>query len=40
MTSAFWRWAALLLFALSPLVALAHGISEADQQRMLDGGYL
>lgn len=40
MTSAFWRRAALLLLALSPLVALAHGISEADQQRMLDGGYL
>lgn len=40
MTSAFWRRAALLLLALSPLVALAHGISEADKQRMLDGGYL
>ncbi|MDP1956086.1 MAG: HupE/UreJ family protein [Polaromonas sp.] len=24
----------------APLLALAHGISEADQQRMLDGGYL
>ena len=23
-----------------PMLALAHGISEADQQRMLDGGYL
>ena len=30
---------ALLLMAL-PLVALAHGISEADRQSMLDGGYL
>lgn len=30
--------AALALGA--PLLALAHGISEADQQRMLDGGYL
>ncbi len=30
--------AALILGA--PLLALAHGISETDQQRMLDGGYL
>lgn len=30
---------ALLLMAL-PLAALAHGISEADRQSMLDGGYL
>ena len=30
---------ALLLMAL-PLVAIAHGISEADRQSMLDGGYL
>ena len=30
---------ALLLLAL-PLAALAHGISEADRQSMLDGGYL
>ncbi|MDM7948951.1 HupE/UreJ family protein [Hydrogenophaga sp.] len=29
-----------LLLALAPLVALAHGISDADKQRMLDGGYL
>ena len=40
MTSAFFRRAALLLLALTPLVALAHGISDADKQRMLDGGYL
>lgn len=40
MTTAFWRRAALLLLAITPLVALAHGISEADKQRMLDGGYL
>ena len=40
MTSAFWRRAALLLLALFPLVALAHGISDVDKQRMLDGGYL
>ncbi|MEW6480858.1 MAG: HupE/UreJ family protein [Pseudomonadota bacterium] len=29
-----------LLLALPPLAALAHGISDADRQRMLDGGYL
>ena len=29
-----------LLFMLMPLVAFAHGISEADRHRMLDGGYL
>lgn len=29
-----------LLAAAAPLLALAHGISEADRQRMLDGGYL
>jgi hypothetical protein len=40
MTSAIFRRAALWLLALSPLVALAHGISDADKQRMLDGGYL
>ena len=28
------------LLALAPLAALAHGISDADRQRMLDGGYL
>jgi hypothetical protein len=31
---------ALGALALLPLAALAHGISEADRQRMLDGGYL
>ena len=37
----FSRRAAIgLWLALSSLVALAHGISEADRQRMLDGGYL
>ena len=40
MTSAFILRAALLLLALTPLVALGHGISDADKQRMLDGGYL
>ncbi len=30
---------AVLLLAL-PVLAIAHGISEADKQRMLDGGYL
>ena len=29
-----------LSFALAPLAVLAHGISDADRQRMLDGGYL
>ena len=29
-----------LLFMLMPCVALAHGISEADRQSMLDGGYV
>jgi hypothetical protein len=33
------RFLALLLMLL-PLVAFAHGISDADKQRMLDGGYL
>ncbi len=33
------RFLALLLMA-APLVALAHGISEADRQSMLDGGYV
>ncbi len=33
------RLLALLLLA-SPLVAFAHGISDADRQSMLDGGYL
>jgi HupE / UreJ protein len=31
---------AWLLLAFTPLVALAHGISDADRQRMLDGGNL
>ena len=29
-----------LLLLLMPLLAFAHGISEADKQRMLDGGYM
>ncbi|MGZ8272373.1 MAG: HupE/UreJ family protein [Burkholderiaceae bacterium] len=29
-----------VLLALAPLVAMAHGISEDDRQRMLDGGYM
>jgi HupE / UreJ protein len=32
--------ALLLLFLTMPWAALAHGISEADKQRMLEGGYL
>jgi hypothetical protein len=34
------RVAALALLSALPLAALAHGISDADRQRMLDGGYL
>jgi hypothetical protein len=30
----------LLLLALFPIIAIAHGISEEDRQRMLDGGYV
>jgi hydrogenase/urease accessory protein HupE len=30
----------VLLLALLPLIALAHGISDEDKQRMLDGGYV
>jgi hypothetical protein len=30
----------LALLALVPLIAVAHGISEDDKQRMLEGGYL
>ena len=30
----------LCMLAIFPLIALAHGISEEDKQRMLDGGYL
>jgi len=29
-----------LLLALFPLIAFAHGISDEDKQRMLDGGYI
>lgn len=36
----FYRPLAGALLAFVPLLALAHGISEADRQRMLDGGYL
>jgi hypothetical protein len=37
------RWIRRLVLAslcIIPLIALAHGISNADKQRMLDGGYL
>ncbi|MEO6563282.1 MAG: HupE/UreJ family protein [Nitrosospira sp.] len=34
------RHAAIFLFLLIPLGAWAHGISDEDKQRMLDGGYL
>ena len=30
----------LVLLCLLPLIALAHGISDEDKQRMLDGGYV
>lgn len=30
----------MFLLALFPLIAFAHGISDEDKQRMLDGGYL
>lgn len=30
----------VLLLALLPIIALAHGISDEDKQRMLDGGYI
>lgn len=34
-------WLVAMVFTLiAPLSALAHGISDADKQRMLDGGYL
>ena len=39
----FKRFAPLLALAgliLTPLAAIAHGISDADRQRMLEGGYL
>lgn len=36
----FSRLIAALPLALMPMLAVAHGISEADRQRMLDGGYL
>jgi len=39
MKNLFSRWWAPLL-ALVPFAALAHGISDADKQRMLDGGYV
>ena len=30
----------LVALSLAPGLAIAHGISDADKQRMLDGGYL
>lgn len=38
--SLFSKWSAALLCLAVPAVALAHGISDADKQSMLDGGYL
>lgn len=34
------RWWVAAIVAITPLFAIAHGISEADRQRMLDGGYV
>ena len=34
------RWWVAAMLAIMPLLAFAHGISEADRQRMLDGGYV
>jgi len=34
------RWWVAAALAFMPLFAIAHGISEADRQRMLDGGYV
>ena len=34
------RWWVAAGLAIMPLFAIAHGISEADRQRMLDGGYI
>ncbi len=40
MFSRFGRLLAIVAFSIAPLAALAHGMSEAEKQRMLDGGYL
>ena len=40
MRSAWASRLGLVLLILVPVIALAHGISEEDKQRMLDGGYL
>ena len=34
------QFLAVLMFMAVPLIAFAHGISEADRQSMLDGGYI
>lgn len=34
------RWWVAVALAIMPFFAIAHGISEADRQRMLDGGYV
>ena len=38
--SLFSQWSAALMCLTLPAMALAHGISDADRQRMLDGGHL
>ena len=40
MFNRFARPLAIAVAILAPALALAHGISDADRQRMLDGGYL
>ena len=40
MKTALFKRPVALLLALLPVLALAHGISDEDRQRMLDGGYL
>lgn len=35
-----WKLGALLALFMAPALSVAHGISEADKQRMLEGGYL
>jgi hypothetical protein len=40
MRSAWASRLALVILSLIPVIALAHGISDEDKQRMLDGGYL
>ena len=40
MTHKFFRYLGIFLLTYIPLLAAAHGLSEADKQSMLDGGYV